>query len=218
MALMVLCRQSPPALTAAAMSHAYPYVTGTMAGTALSSSSSNATNATRLVATSAGPSSTGTNTNANGLPTIYKFRSDLMTSQDATMNHQQYHQQQYRFKSAVIDQPHGDDGGHPPTAGGFDADFFKKIMNNNQKAYDNITRHAIDVVRGHVHDREAGNRLQILDLASGPGEPAASLANAFPEATIYATDINPAMVKAAQERGTVQRPRPGGRHGMSERL
>ena len=194
MALMALRRQSPPALTAAAMSHAYPYVMGTMAGSALSSASANGDTSCRLLATSAGARATTT----NGLPTIYKFRSDLMSHPDPITTHQLVHQQQCRFKSAVIDHP--DDDGRAPTAGGFDADFFKKIMNNNQKAYDNITRHAIDVLRGHVHDRDAGNRLQILDLASGPGEPAASLANAFPDATIYSTDINPAMVQAAQER------------------
>jgi len=209
MALMALRRQSPPALTAAAMSHAYPYAMGTAAtGSASALSSSSDTGRHHFLATSASAraSASASTTGTNGLPTVYKFRSDVM-SPDPTSLCQQH--RQLRFKSAVVDHPDHDDDHNcssPPvtggnsSAGGFDADFFKKIMNSNRNAYDNIARHAIDVLRGHVHDREAGNQLQILDLASGPGEPAASLANAFPEANIYATDINPAMVMAAQER------------------
>jgi len=37
----------------------------------------------------------------------------------------------------------------------------------------------------------------ILDLASGPGEPACALALAFPAATVIASDVAPAMVEAA---------------------
>ena len=40
----------------------------------------------------------------------------------------------------------------------------------------------------------------ILDLASGPGEPACSLAARFPSARVMASDSSPAMVNAARER------------------
>ena len=198
MALMALRRQSPPALSAAAMSHAYPYVMGTMASRSALSSSSHSASSRPISTASTRLLATGTcDTRTSGLPTVYKFRSDLLLG-PGPIN--LYQQQQHRFKSAVVDHPDDDHHGSTPVAGGFDAEFFTKIANVNRKAYDNITRHAIEVLKGHVHDRKSGNQLQILDLASGPGEPAASLSNAFTEATIYSTDINPAMVKEAQER------------------
>ena len=127
--------------------------------------------------------------------TIYKFRSDVMGPIE--YHHHHLHQQ-LRFKSAMLDQQ--EHHYESPIVGAFDADFAARIVDVNRKAYDSITRHAEEVFHGHVHDKEAGGRLQILDVASGPGEPAASLAKAFPEAFVYSTDIDSDMVKAAESR------------------
>ena len=40
------------------------------------------------------------------------------------------------------------------------------------------------------HQLGAGDGAQILDIATGPGEPATMLAQAFPSATVWATDLS----------------------------
>src|SRR5210317_1824380 len=40
--------------------------------------------------------------------------------------------------------------------------------------------------------------LMILDLATGPGEPAATIARQFPNSTVVATDLSPDQVAIAQ--------------------
>jgi len=139
-----------------------------------------------------------TQSNLGPTSTIYKFRSDVMGPIDYHPQHHLHQQQQLRFKSAMLD--HQDHHDEFPMVSAFDADFVSRIVDVNRKAHDSITRHAEEVFHGHVHDKEAGGRLQILDVASGPGEPAASLAKAFPEASVHSTDISSDMVKAAESR------------------
>ena len=98
MALMALRRQSPPALSAAAMSHAYPYVMGTMASNSVSRRPIS-TASTRLLAT--GTTGTTGTCDASSLPTVYKFRFDILLG-PGPIN--LYQQQQHRFKSAVVDE------------------------------------------------------------------------------------------------------------------
>ena len=81
----------------------------------------------------------------------------------------------------------------------FDADFSIASLETNRGAWDNITKHAEDILRGHFHDKSSCD-IKILDIASGPGEPALTLANKFPEAIVYSVDINPKMVEVAEER------------------
>ena len=50
------------------------------------------------------------------------------------------------------------------------------------------------------HQLGAGDGAQILDIATGPGEPATMLAQAFPSATVWATDMAPGMLDQAKER------------------
>ena len=53
-------------------------------------------------------------------------------------------------------------------------------------------------MRDKVVDAVAGRAsCKILDLASGPGEPAATIAAALPDAQVLATDVADAMVAAA---------------------
>ena len=48
-----------------------------------------------------------------------------------------------------------------------------------------------------VVEAVAGRQATILDLASGPGEPAATIAEALPDAVVLATDVAEPMVAAA---------------------
>lgn len=46
----------------------------------------------------------------------------------------------------------------------------------------------------------AGQNLQVLDLASGPGDPAIPIAQALPQAQVTATDLAPKMCQLAAQR------------------
>eukprot|EP00565_Helicotheca_tamesis_P001917 CAMPEP_0185725462 /NCGR_PEP_ID=MMETSP1171-20130828/1724_1 /TAXON_ID=374046 /ORGANISM="Helicotheca tamensis, Strain CCMP826" /LENGTH=100 /DNA_ID=CAMNT_0028393601 /DNA_START=356 /DNA_END=655 /DNA_ORIENTATION=+ len=65
--------------------------------------------------------------------------------------------------------------------------------------WSHILKHAEEIVHGHVHDKKK-HQVKILDLASGPGEPAASLSRQIPDAQVYATDASTSMVEAASKR------------------
>ena len=51
----------------------------------------------------------------------------------------------------------------------------------------------------HIYANEHGSKLNILDLATGPGEPAETIARQLPECTIVATDLSPDQVALANE-------------------
>jgi len=70
-------------------------------------------------------------------------------------------------------------------AGGSTGDLYVRNFKRNQPAWDAIV--------ASVASHGAPPR-RVLDLASGPGEPARSLAVAFPKASIVATDVEPGMV------------------------
>ena len=188
MALMALRRQSPPALSAAAMSHAYPYVMGTMASrSALSSSSNSAsrcpisTASTRLLAT--GTTGTTGTCDTSSLPTVYKFRSDLLLSRGPI---NLYQQQQHRFKSAVVDHPDDDHHGGTPVAGGFEA--FDQVLTDAYTRINNGPWHEIVKAVEHVLHGSDESKANILNLGSGVGEPGTSLSNRFPKASVVASD------------------------------
>ena len=48
--------------------------------------------------------------------------------------------------------------------------------------------------------RRRDSKLQVLDLATGPGEPAETIARQFPEASVVATDVSPDMLAIAREK------------------
>eukprot|EP00567_Pseudictyota_dubia_P007536 CAMPEP_0197441666 /NCGR_PEP_ID=MMETSP1175-20131217/7897_1 /TAXON_ID=1003142 /ORGANISM="Triceratium dubium, Strain CCMP147" /LENGTH=202 /DNA_ID=CAMNT_0042971989 /DNA_START=87 /DNA_END=691 /DNA_ORIENTATION=+ len=133
----------------------------------------------------------------NASSPVFRISPDQVRPLARSRTHLPLFSKQTRFKSAIFDHDAYDYSEHMKNA--FDAGFYKKVVEMNKKAYDDIVKQAEKVLHGHVHDK-ATNSLKILDLASGPGEPAASLAKAFPEATVYSTDINPGMVEAAKKR------------------
>jgi len=58
-----------------------------------------------------------------------------------------------------------------------------------------MTDHVIHAAKSSLHS----NEFRVLDLASGPGEPAKSIALALPEAKVYSTDFSEPMVMIASK-------------------
>eukprot|EP00930_Biecheleria_cincta_P044928 TRINITY_DN30957_c0_g1_i2.p1 TRINITY_DN30957_c0_g1~~TRINITY_DN30957_c0_g1_i2.p1 ORF type:complete len:273 (+),score=44.60 TRINITY_DN30957_c0_g1_i2:48-866(+) len=80
----------------------------------------------------------------------------------------------------------------------FDSDMAKvynQISSNHRHPY-GPWKKMRDVVLAHA---PPGASLTILDVASGPGEPAATIATALPSARVIATDVSEDMVAAATE-------------------
>jgi len=73
-----------------------------------------------------------------------------------------------------------------------------------------------NIIINHIVEQITEPRL-IIDLASGPGEPALSLAKRFPEAQVFATDIAPDMI-AKCEKLTAGTPNIQCRLASAERL
>jgi methylase of polypeptide subunit release factors len=81
--------------------------------------------------------------------------------------------------------------------GGAVAEAYMRVFECNAPAFDAV----LAAVRadGFAGAREAGAPpLRVLDLASGPGEPATTLARALPGAEVTCTDYAPDMVTKAK--------------------
>lgn len=79
---------------------------------------------------------------------------------------------------------HGDDGGGPMAP---------------------LTRHFVQLVGDALRQIEGCNnpeapQLKVLDAASGPGEPAASIAQEWPDTCVFSADIAPGMNEEAERR------------------
>lgn len=87
-------------------------------------------------------------------------------------------------------------------AGGFDGEISRlyKIIAENHRHPSGPWVTMVD----KVHDYARANpekKFRVLDLATGPGEPAETIARQFPDhATVVATDISPDQVAIAQEK------------------
>jgi ubiquinone/menaquinone biosynthesis C-methylase UbiE len=80
----------------------------------------------------------------------------------------------------------------------FDPDMVKAYnkMSENHRHHDGPWGMMRDAVLSHVGFEASG--LTVLDLASGPGEPAATIAAALPHCKVLATDVSEDMVAAAK--------------------
>jgi len=81
----------------------------------------------------------------------------------------------------------------------FSAKFFGSNVADLYLPYDNGMSQAIDTTVSTVRAQCPGVS-SILDLGSGPGEPACTLAATFPSATVICSDVARAMVNLADER------------------
>lgn len=61
---------------------------------------------------------------------------------------------------------------------------------------------AIDCTVSAVRQLAPGANFSLLDIGSGPGEPACSLAAAFPRARVICSDVAPDMIARAAARAT----------------
>jgi ubiquinone/menaquinone biosynthesis C-methylase UbiE len=76
------------------------------------------------------------------------------------------------------------------------AEAYNKLSENHRHErgpWTLMTNHAIS----HTNAIGNDNPIEILDIATGPGEPAKSLAQAIPHATIIASDVSEDMIAAA---------------------
>ena len=83
--------------------------------------------------------------------------------------------------------------------GGAIADAYLRVFECNKPMFDAVLRR----VRADVPsaaEGSAGDGLRVLDLASGPGEPATTLAKALPAAAVTCTDYAADMVSKAKAR------------------
>jgi SAM-dependent methyltransferase len=82
----------------------------------------------------------------------------------------------------------------------FDAEMSKiyKIIAENHRHPSGPWVTMLDKV--HDYAKTNGGTFRALDLATGPGEPAETIALQFPDSTVVATDLSPDQVKIAQEK------------------
>jgi len=83
--------------------------------------------------------------------------------------------------------------------GGAVADAYLRVFECNAPMFDAVLRCVRSDVAAAAPGRD-GAGLRILDLASGPGEPATTLARALPGAAVACTDFAPDMVAKAKVR------------------
>ena len=85
--------------------------------------------------------------------------------------------------------------------GQFDAEASKiyKIISENHRHPSGPWVTMLDQVHNYADNILQRKDIRVLDLATGPGEPAETIARQFPDATVIATDVSPDQIAIAEQ-------------------